>query len=93
MTTSLVISCIALGVATANLLFPVKEWMQHWFPWLSPQHDQNEVHHPTMLVEEVESLLDNRNHRVTRRFERFIREVLRSPETENLALAGQVHTT
>lgn len=43
---ALIISFLSLGVSVANMLFPVKEWLHHWFPRLWPQSDQNDVRHP-----------------------------------------------
>jgi hypothetical protein len=96
MTTSLIISCVALGVAMANTLFPVKEWMQHWFPWLSPQHGQNEVRRPTITVEEVQSVLNDRASPIRAALETFIAEVerdKRNPNAGPLPQSGTVHTT
>ncbi|EAW10141.1 uncharacterized protein ACLA_046060 [Aspergillus clavatus NRRL 1] len=96
MTTSLIIACISLGVSTAYLLFPVKEWMQHWFPWLSPQHGQDEVRHPTITVEEVQSVLNDHASPIRALLENFVTDVQRnqpSEQTRPLAQPGTVHTT
>lgn len=95
MTTSLIISCVALVVAMANLLFPIKEWMQHWFPWLSPQHDQNEVRHPTITVELVQSVLDDQASPIRAALENFITGVVRGEQNLNagpLLQPGTAHT-
>lgn len=79
-----------------NTLFPVKEWMQHWFPWLSPQHDQHEVRRPTITAEEVQSVLDDRASPIRAALVIFIAEVgqgEQNPNARPLPQFGAVHTT
>lgn len=46
---ALILACVFLGVSLANLLFPVKEWLHHWFPGLWPPSNQNDVQNPVNL--------------------------------------------